>query len=168
MQKKFELTTEFIEMYGRKLFRIKALIDFSNIKAGDLGGYIEKIDNLDQYGNAEVLAMQALSLHNRFNAEIVPYKPSITNVIFNDPATIVFWSDGTKTVVKAENEKFDPEKGLAMAICKRALGNKGNYYNEFRKWLPEEESKVKPVDKVDKSKSSITPLKNAINANITT
>ena len=63
----------------------------------------------------------------------------ITNVIFNDPATIVFWNDGTKTVVKAENEPFDPEKGLAMAIAKKALGNKGNYYNEFKKWLPEEE-----------------------------
>ena len=63
----------------------------------------------------------------------------ITNVIFNDPATIVFWNDGTKTVVKAENETFDPEKGLAMAIAKKALGNKGNYYNEFKKWLPKEE-----------------------------
>ena len=63
----------------------------------------------------------------------------ITNVIFNDPATIVFWSDGTKTVVKAEGEPFDPEKGLAMVIAKKALGNKGNYYNEFKKWLPEEE-----------------------------
>ena len=63
----------------------------------------------------------------------------ITNVIFNDPATIVFWNDGTKTVVKAEGEPFDPEKGLAMAIAKKALGNKGNYYNEFKKWLPEEE-----------------------------
>ena len=63
----------------------------------------------------------------------------ITNVIFNDPATIVFWSDGTKTVVKAEGEPFDPEKGLAMAIAKKALGNKGNYYNEFKKWLPKKE-----------------------------
>ena len=59
----------------------------------------------------------------------------IKNVIFNDPATIVFWNDGTKTVVKAQNEKFDPEKGLAMAIAKKSLGNKGNYYNEFKKWL---------------------------------
>ena len=32
----------------------------------------------------------------------------IENVIFNDPATIVFWDDGTKTVVKAQNEPFDP------------------------------------------------------------
>ena len=40
----------------------------------------------------------------------------IRNVIFNDPATIVIWADGTKTVVKADREPFDPEKGLAMAL----------------------------------------------------
>ena len=60
----------------------------------------------------------------------------IDNVIFNDPATIVFWNDGTKTVVKADNEPFDPEKGLAMAISKKVLGNQGNYYETFKKWLP--------------------------------
>lgn len=60
------------------------------------------------------------------------------NVIFNDPATIVFWNDGTKTVVKAQNgEAFDPEKGLAMAICKKMIGkNTGRYYKIFKKWLP--------------------------------
>lgn len=62
----------------------------------------------------------------------------IKNVIFHDPATIVYWSDGEKTVVKAEGESFDPEKGLAMAISKKVLGNKGNYYNEFKKWLPKD------------------------------
>jgi hypothetical protein len=58
----------------------------------------------------------------------------IKNVIFNPPATIVFWSDGTKTVVKAQGEFFDPEKGLAMAIVKKVMGNKGNYFNEIKKW----------------------------------
>lgn len=66
--------------------------------------------------------------------------PKIKDVIYNDPATIVFWEDGTKTVVKCKNEKFDPEKGLAMAFSKKMLGNKGNYYNIFKKWLPEEKS----------------------------
>ena len=61
----------------------------------------------------------------------------ITKVIFNNPATIVFWNDGSKTVVKcSEDECFDEEKGLAMAISKKALGNQGNYYNTFEKWLP--------------------------------
>lgn len=58
----------------------------------------------------------------------------IKNVIFNAPATIVFWMDGTKTVVKAVNEDFDPEKGLAMAIAKKAFGNNGNYFNKIKKW----------------------------------
>lgn len=65
----------------------------------------------------------------------------IKNVIFNNPATIVFWADGTKTVVKCENEDFDPEKGLAMAIVKKTMADNHSYYNEiFKKWLPKEES----------------------------
>ena len=63
-----------------------------------------------------------------------PKIPKIKDVIFNPPATIVFWTDGSKTVVKAENELFDPEKGLAMAFLKKSLGNKGNYFNEVKKW----------------------------------
>lgn len=65
--------------------------------------------------------------------------PSIKNVVFNDPATIVFWADGSKTIVKCQNNDiFDPEKGLAMAITKKVLGNQGNYCNEIKKWLPKE------------------------------
>ena len=43
--KKFELTDEFVTILGRKLFRIKALTDFSNVKAGELGVYVEKENN---------------------------------------------------------------------------------------------------------------------------
>lgn len=63
----------------------------------------------------------------------------IKNVKFNPPATIVFWTDNTKTVVKCNGEDYDPEKGLAMCICKKVLGDKGNYYEVFKKWLPKEE-----------------------------
>ena len=53
--KKFELTTEFItNMFGKKLFRIKALVEFGNVKAGELGGYVEKEENVSQDGNAWV------------------------------------------------------------------------------------------------------------------
>lgn len=62
----------------------------------------------------------------------------IEKVVFNEPATIILWKDGTKTIVKCqEGDTYDPEKGMAMAICKKALGNKGNYANVFKKWLPE-------------------------------
>lgn len=71
--------------------------------------------------------------HTISHVEIIPKR-----VIFNDPATIVFWCDGSKTVVKAKDEMFDPEKGLAMAYAKKASGNTGSYYNEFKKWIPKE------------------------------
>lgn len=73
-------------------------------------------------------------------------RPQIEKVIFNNPATIVMWTDGTKTIVKCENEAFDEEKGLAMAISKKILGNKGNYYNEFKRWLPEKEEVCVSLD----------------------
>ena len=66
-----------------------------------------------------------------------PIVPEILDVVFNGPATIIFWADGTKTVVKAIYDEFDPEKGLAMAIAKKALGNKGNYFNVIKRWMDE-------------------------------
>ena len=63
------------------------------------------------------------------------YLPKIKNVIFNPPATIIFWQDDTKTVVKAVNEPYDPEKGLAMAISKKAFSNNHSYYSIFEKNL---------------------------------
>lgn len=84
-----------------------------------------------------------VNLYDRLNLEI-------KDVIFNDPATIVFWLDGTKTVVKAQKgEKFDPEKGLMAAITKKALGNEGKYYNKIGKWV---KKYIKPVKKGGKKK----------------
>ncbi len=74
-------------------------------------------------------------------------KFEIRDVIFNNPATIVLWADGTKTVVKAENEEFDPEKGLAMAIAKKALGNNYDYYDIFKKYVGRYEKKQKKGEK---------------------
>ena len=63
----------------------------------------------------------------------------IKRVIFSDPCTIVIWNDGTKTIVRCTDEKFDKEKGLAMCIAKKSLGNKGKYYDVFKKWIEEDE-----------------------------
>ena len=64
----------------------------------------------------------------------------IRDVIFSDPATVVFWNDNTKTVVKTRGgEKYDKEKGLAMAIIKKITGNTGNYYEIFKEWCGDEE-----------------------------
>lgn len=59
--------------------------------------------------------------------------PDIKNVIFNPPATIVFWVDGTKTVVKCmQGREFDKWEGLSMAICKKLYGKR--FKRTFKKW----------------------------------
>ena len=59
--------------------------------------------------------------------------PKIKKVIFNNPATIVLWEDDTKTVVKCgEDDVYDEEKGLAMAICKKLIGLK-EFYKHYNK-----------------------------------
>lgn len=82
----------------------------------------------------------------------------IKDVIFNDPATIVLWADGTKTVVKCNGEQvFDPEKGLAMAIVKKYMGtneSKSNYCDIFKKWIPEVKEEVKKEEVKEESKKS--------------
>lgn len=78
---------------------------------------------------------------------VIPSYFKIDKVIFNDPATIVIWADGSKTVVKCQpGDTFDKEKGLAMAISKRALGDKGRYLEEFKKWIPAVEEEVKVIN----------------------
>lgn len=62
----------------------------------------------------------------------------IDRVLFNDPATIVFWIDTNgfdhKTVVKCcEHDVFDSEKGLAMALCKIMLGD--DFHKTFKDWV---------------------------------
>lgn len=96
-------------------------------------------------------------------------KPSMAKpvkVVFNDPATIVFWNDRTKTVVKCqEGDIYDPEKGLAMAIAKKALGNKSNYCNEFKKWLPKEKPNSLADIKANKFSEKLSEeLKPAVNS----
>ena len=65
----------------------------------------------------------------------------IRKVIFNAPATVVLWSDGTKTVVKCgPNDIFDKEKGLAMAIAKKMAGNDSRFHKIFKQWCKSDET----------------------------
>ena len=71
-------------------------------------------------------------------APLKGFASAIKKVIFNDPATIVLWNDGTKTVVKCqEGDEYSKEKGLALCIAKKHLGNKSNFNNEFKRWINE-------------------------------
>ena len=65
----------------------------------------------------------------------------IKKVHFNNPATVVMWEDGTKTVVKCQpGDEYDAEKGLAMCFMKKILGNKSNFNNVLNKYIEEYEA----------------------------
>ena len=53
-----------------------------------------------------------------------PISLYVKRIIFNDPATIVFWTDGSKTVVKCEKgQPFNKYYGFCAAVAKRVFGN---------------------------------------------
>ena len=111
--------------------------------SGYNGVYGMEIDHL----NSEILRQYCLSTElckpntvacikeeTTMNCDI---RSNIKDVIFNYPATIILWKDGTKTIVKVrKGETYDPEKGFAMAVCKKMFGNEGNYYKVFKEYVP--------------------------------
>ena len=127
--------------------------------------YLVQWDEVRSLTEAAVAILSDVKMRLNLN-----YMPDLTikDVIFNPPATIILWMDGTKTVVKDQGEVFyDPEKGMAMATAKKAFGNKGNYYNQFAKYLAiyekkqENESAKSYVntalnDLIDKFRNSLT------------
>lgn len=121
------------------------------------GGYVYKID--EKAFVRCVVDHDVTDLWPKSNPHLKkdkPALPEIDHVIFNNPATIVFWKDDTKTVVKANNgEPYDPEKGLAMAMVKKVSGNKGNYYNVIRKELDKNPYDISEVAHVDKLNNAL-------------
>ena len=79
--------------------------------------------------------------HMKIHAPIPIIKiPEISKVVFNNPATIVFWEDGTKTVVKCmEGQEFNEYYGVACAIMKRFFGNNSKASAFVEKFKEEEE-----------------------------
>ena len=80
----------------------------------------------------------------------------IKDIIINDPATIILWKDGTKTVVKCQkDDTFDPETGIAMAILKKLYGNSGFYKDIFEPAIEKYELKKS----LEKSKKHVATKK---------
>ena len=83
----------------------------------------------------------------------------VKDIKFSGPATIVFWKDGTKTVVKCqEGEHYDPKDGIEYALFKKIAGGTSNQaskmakmYDEWlEKWIPEDlKEDTKPGDNID-------------------
>ena len=128
--------------YGRYIKRNKEeKMNVDNnvtVTVGNRSYYAKNVEMRQSCGEYPELDINLyLAPYNRVpTAGVNNQELSIKEVIFNPPATIVFWSDNTKTVVKARGEFYDPEKGIAMAISKKMLGdNKYEYYNLYKHWL---------------------------------
>ena len=92
--------------------------------------------------------------------DIIGYRPSppayptvdrvlgrtVKKVIFSGPATIVLWADGKKTIAKcSEDDIYDPEKGLMMAILKKFV-DAPSLKKILKKHCPKEEKTPLPRD----------------------
>ena len=97
--------------------------------------------------------------------------PSVNHIIFNPPATIVFWDDGTKTVVKCmEDQPYEKYAGFAMACMKKMFGSTSRA-KAIMKECDEDEIKAaaeelnpNPNPKKNVSKPKFIDLKQLINA----
>lgn len=77
-------------------------------------------------------------------------KVYIKKVLYNDPATVVFWSDGTKTVSKCyRGDIYSKETGLSVCILKKFIGPI-NTKKLFLQWLPEKDQKYVALSDVRK------------------
>ena len=81
------------------------------------------------YEKAKFIVDAIKLMHGKPNPTV-----DIDSVIFNDPATIVKFSDGDKIIVKTSNDDtYNQEKGFAMALSKKLLGD--NYKRLFNKYV---------------------------------
>ena len=86
-----------------------------------------KIPKLNDEGVDNICVKKSIYSDDTPYTNIMPKK-----VIFNGPATIVMWTDGTKTVVKKSNlDYYDYEKGFAMCVVKKVFGDQYDYIRKM-------------------------------------
>ena len=148
--------TEMVKRYLNSKYGLASLDPIRDIHDVQIDGKFifdrEKLNKLErEYCINDCLMTKELieqMMRYRFDCKL----PAIKKVHVSNNVTVVIFEDGSKSIVRCqEGETFDPEKGLAMAICKKVLGtNKSgsNYYDELKKWLPKEEEKeeIGPID----------------------
>ena len=112
--------------------------DTSKFYTDDMLDYLlkEVIDKKAEEAEKELDKMVAEKNRKKIDAFI----DAIDKVYFNNPATVIKWKDGTKTVVKCQKgDTYDAEKGFAMALIKGLFYNSSYFNTIFEKWLPKED-----------------------------
>lgn len=112
--------------------------DTSKFYTEDMLDYLlkEVIDKKAEEAEKKLDKMVAEKNRKKIDAFI----DTIDKVYFNNPATVIKWKDGTKTVVKCQKgDTYDAEKGFAMALIKGLFYNSSYFNTIFEKWLPKED-----------------------------
>lgn len=113
-------------------------LDTSKFYTDDMLDYLLKeiIDKKAEEAEKKLDKMVAEKNRKKIDAFI----DTIDKVYFNNPATVIKWKDGTKTVVKCQKgDTYDAEKGFAMALIKGLFDNSSYFNTIFEKWLPKED-----------------------------
>lgn len=116
-QKNFGRLINFLDLYNDRIIYYfnGSAMSFSCDDLEVADALISRIHNLANKKKKD----SAISANNLYNAF------EVKDILVNGPATIVFWTDGTKTVVKCgPNDSYDAEKAVAMCFMKKALGSK--------------------------------------------
>ena len=125
---------------------VNVLDEWANITKGE--NVMNVNEEIASYGRSDIASATVLANAYAIANERAKRRrvPAIKTVHFSGPCTVVIWEDGTKTIVRCKDgDVIDYEKGLAMAIAKKALGtneSRSNYYDIFKKWLPKEEEPI--------------------------
>lgn len=93
-----------------------------------------------EFENALLHICEEVGYTNMPSMEPDYLRKCIKTVIYHEPATIVKWKDGTKTVVKCgEYDTYDKEKGLMACIIKKLTGNTGRWNEILKEWVDYED-----------------------------
>ena len=88
---------------------------------------------MDRMNSISFYGVDPLSRYSKTNV-----LPILKKIIFNGPATIVLWNDGSKTVVKcSDDETWDPYTAVAYAYMKKIFGSNHKFKKMVEKWFPE-------------------------------
>ncbi|WP_273721794.1 dATP/dGTP diphosphohydrolase domain-containing protein [Bartonella sp. ML71XJBT] len=122
VKKKYELTDETIEVDGKTLHRIRALKDFGDVKAGDLGGFIENEINLSHYGNCWVAGKAVIYGGGGFsgNAKIFGYGEVKGTEYFRDNDEVYLPSKNANEAHKNDDGK--PRVDLIPPLALMEIG----------------------------------------------
>ena len=83
----------------------------------------------------EFLSSRGIKVPRFSTDDRLPYSLHVKKIIFNPPATIMLWEDGTKTVVKAApGTEFNPYHGFTAAVAKKLYGNNSRVNKIMNKW----------------------------------